>query len=308
MTYRSTATDIGLIGIPNATGLGSISGDVLADVPGGTLVVAGGSAAAGGAVTAIADRDGTYKVFNVPPGSVTVNGYKQGILLDPETATVVAGQNTADVNLSSPGPATGSVTGTLNFVNAGTGDVTSVILAVAETFNPTAARGEAPPGLRAFPVTNNVEFTITGVPNGNYVTLAAFENDLLVRDPDTSQGGTALQEFTMTGTNLTLGSFKITEALAVVSPDREAEVSGTPSFVFVADSGEDHYEIRVFDALGNLVWSDLAVPPGAGNITVAYGGPALTPGMLYQFRAVSIATDGAPLAMTEDLRGTFIYR
>jgi len=138
--------------------------------------------------------------------------------------------------------------------------------------------------------------------------LAAFENDLLVRDPDFSQGGTATIFITVSGQNVTVDAFKITEALAVVSPDNEAEVSGTPTFQFAADSGEDHYELRVFDALGKMVWENTNVASAAGTISVTYGGPALTPGMVYQFRAVSIANDGAPLSATEDLRGTFIYR
>jgi len=306
LSLDTSSTDIGLIRLPNASALGTITGDVQISTPGGTLVVA--SIGTGGGVTGIADRDGTYTIFNVPVGTVDVKGYKQDFLIDPETATVTAGAATADVNLTSPGPATATVSGQLNFVNAGSGDVTSVILAVRETFNPTAARGEAPPGLRIGGVRNADTYTITGVPNGNYVVLAAFENDLLVRDPDFSQGGTATLFITVNGQNVTVDAFKITEALAVVSPDNEAEVSGTPTFRFAADSGEDHYELRVFDALGNMVWENTSVAPAAGTISVTYGGPALTPGMLYQFRAVSIANDGAPLAATEDLRGTFIYR
>ena len=54
------------------------------------------------------------------------------------------------------------------------------------------------------------------------------------------------------------------------------------------DSGEDHYELRVFDALGNLTWENDAVPSVSGgkNVSVDYAGPALKSGMIYQFRAV----------------------
>jgi hypothetical protein len=38
-----------------------------------------------------------------------------------------------------------------------------------------------------------------GVPDGKYVALAAFENDGLVRDPDTSIGGTQIVHLTVSG-------------------------------------------------------------------------------------------------------------
>lgn len=44
------------------------------------------------------------------------------------------------------------------------------------------------------------------------------------------------------------------------------------------------------------------------NVTVPYGGPALQSGLLYQFRAVSIKLSGAPICITEDLRGVFLYQ
>lgn len=75
-------------------------------------------------------------------------------------------------------------------------------------------------------------------------------------------------------------------------------------------SGEDHYEVAVFDAYGHLVWERQDIPSVSGdkNVTVPYGGPPLEAGMLYQFRATSIKNSGAPIARTEDLRGVFLYR
>ena len=90
----------------------------------------------------------------------------------------------------------GSVSGSVSIVNAPGGSMTSVVLVVASTFNEAMKRGEVPPGLRApkagVPSVSGA-FAIDGVPDGNYVVLAAFENDSLVRDPDTSIGGTQIQ-------------------------------------------------------------------------------------------------------------------
>jgi hypothetical protein len=41
-------------------------------------------------------------------------------------------------------------------------------------------------------------------------------------------------------------------------------------------------------------------------VSAEYGGPALTPGMYYRFRATSWK-DGSPISRTEDLRGVFVY-
>jgi hypothetical protein len=102
----------------------------------------------------------------------------------------------------------------------------------------------------------------------------------------------------------------VTGALDVVSPDREQEVSGTPTLIWNDDSGEDHYEIVVFDAYGNEIWKNLAVPgvSGSKTVEVPYAGPALSPGIVYQFRATSIKQGGTAIARTEDLRGVFLYR
>jgi hypothetical protein len=306
---ETASTSIGLLALENAAGLGSISGKVLADAPRGTLVVAGGSASGGGGVTGIADHDGSYTVFNVPVGSVAVQGYKAGLQIGAETATVAAGETTQDVDLEDRGEATAVVSGKVEIVNPGEGSDTSIILVVDETFDENIASGQAPPGLRAGGVAGT--WSIASVPDGNYVVLAAFENDFLVRDPDTSIGGTSLVRVTVSGADVAISEgFKITGALDVVSPDKEEEVSGTPTFVWVDDSGEDHYEVVVFDAFGHLIWEKTDVPAvsGSKNVTVEYGGPPLEAGMLYQFRGTSIKNSGSPLARTEDLRGVFLYR
>ena len=71
---------------------------------------------------------------------------------------------------------------------------------------------------------------------------------------------------------------------------------------------------RVYNAFGELMWEKLDVPSvsGGGEVTVMYTdngtGMPLVPGMLYQFRAVSIKNGGSPISRTEDLRGVFLYQ
>jgi hypothetical protein len=299
---KSTATDIALIALAQSQGLATIQGQVVTDDPAGTLVVAGG-------VTAVADREGNFTLFNVPAGSIEVKGYRTGIELGSATITVAAGQKATGITLTSAGPATAVVSGTVQIVNAPGGSKTSVILVVEDTFQATAIRGEAPPGLRVGDVTGT--WSIAEVPSGRYVVLAAFENDGLVRDPDTSIGGTDIQHIVVSGGNVTVPGFKVTEALAVVSPGSNGAeaVDAAPTLQWVDDSSEDYYGVKVFDALGKLVWEAPQVvgPKGNGNASVVYAGPALTPGMYYQFKATSVK-DGVPISTTEDLKGVLFAR
>jgi hypothetical protein len=297
-------TTIALDALPDSSNLGSVSGRVLVDSAGGTLVVAGGA-------TAIADRDGSYVVFNVPAGEQEVRGYAQGISLEPARASVEADVETKGVDLASSDAPLGSVTGDVSFVNASANE-TSVVLVVESTFSETLARGEVPRGLRAFPVTGKYSFD--DVPAGSYVVLAAFENDELVRDPDTSIGGTTIQRIQVEGAAVDVPGFKITGALDVVGPGAEAPevVSGDVTFEWEDDSSEDGYEVTVLDTFGNEVWKDTEVPrvTGSSSVTHAYGGPALDPGY-YQFRTVSWREDKKAggrtyISATEDLKGVFI--
>lgn len=299
LVVQSSATDIGLIPLADASKLGSVSGKVLAETPGGTLVVAGGA-------TGTAGTDGAYTVFNVPAGSVSVAGYLAGVNLKPATAEVKAGATTNDVNLDVLGDATTAVSGKVEIVNPGQGKNTSVILVVEETFVANAARGEAPPGLRAANVSG--EWSIANVPDGKYVVLGAFENDFLVRDPDTSIGGTEIQHITVPATT-TVASFKVTGALAVIAPDGGKEVSGNPAFSWEDDSSEDSYTVEVFDAFGTEIWKQEGIvgPKGSKPAELAYAGPPMKSGLFYQFRATSIKA-GVPISRTEDLKGVFIYK
>jgi hypothetical protein len=307
---KNPSTDIALDKLPMG-GLGTISGTVKGTNPGGTLVVAG-NAGATNAPSGIAARDGTYTVFNVPAGSQEVRGYLQGLQLKPATATVAAGAETKGVDLLADSTALGTVTGDVSFVNAGSSN-TSVILVVDETFNPTLIRGEVPKGLR---VQSTGKYEFTGVPAGKYKVLAAFENDSLVRDPDTSIGGTMIQTITVAGGQTTVPGFKITGALAVSSPGagKPEPVTTPPTLTWEDDSSEDGYEVVVYDTFGREVWRNKDVPRVTGSKTVTTTVAAdakFTPGQYYQFRAYSWKSDGGGrvyISSTEDLKGVFIAK
>lgn len=277
----------------------------------GVLIVADG----GETVSAVTDRAGNFTLFNVPDGSFDLAGYAVGVAVEREQVQV-AGADVDDVVLHATIGSLATVTGNVQIVNATGGLVTSIVLMVEDTFDDVFVRGEVPRGLRAprsgAPDVSGA-FTIADVPDGNYVVLAAFENDDLVRDPDTNIAGTDIVHIMVSGADVALSeSFKITQALEVFGPgvDDPEAVQTVPTLRWADDSSEDWYEVRVFDAFGELVWSDENVPSVSGSteVSLVYGGP-LDVGMYYQFRVTSWRQPGggsaAPISATEDLRGVF---
>jgi hypothetical protein len=312
---ESALTTIGLIRIPGDTsGLGSISGTVQAELNAGALVVASDG---GDAFTGFSDSQGDYVIFNVPPSSYTVQGYLAGVQLEAATASVEEGEDISGVDLLQSSRPLNTVSGNVQIVNAPGDAVTSVVLGVESTFDDVTGHGKVPPGLRVGSVSG--AFSISDVPDGRYVVLAAFENDDLVRDPDQTIGGTEIVRIELPdpalGNDVDLPEgFKVTEALSVARPGAdgpERVANSTPTLEWADDSSEEGYEIRVFDAFGNLVWEDEIGPTtGSSTVTHTYAGPALEAGMFYQFRVTSFRErSGARSAIsaTEDLKGVFFY-
>lgn len=309
LVVESVLTEVGLIALPADAGQGSIAGTV--EVPenqAGVLVVA--TSAAGEGFPAVASRSGDYRIFNVPAGDYEVLAYAFGVNYTPAQVSLAdAAEEQVDLTLADSAP--GTVSGSVQIVNAQGGAATSVILVVESTFDAVLARGQTVPGLRvptpgeAPNVTS--EYTFEGVPAGRYVVLAAFENDALVRDPDVSIGGTSTLHIEVTpGMTTTVEGFKVTEALEIFSPGAQGaeSVEGTPSLSWKDDSSEDQYLIEVFDAFGEIIWDSTIAGVSGGTPSIPYEGPALQPGMYYQLRVTS-SRDGVPISRTEDLKGVF---
>ncbi|MFW5924771.1 MAG: carboxypeptidase-like regulatory domain-containing protein [Myxococcota bacterium] len=329
---QNAATDVGLVPLEGDVGdLGSISGvvELGGTVDGGVASVSGILVVAevdGETITSVADEDGNFVLFNVPPGEVTVTAYGAGVNVEPQTITLEAGEDVTGITLTASTDGLSTVSGKLEFADASCGDVTSVILVVESTLeelvpgNPAFVRGEAPPGLRVGdvmedPETQEAGFSIPNVPPGRYAVLAAFENDCLVRDPDEGIANTEVVviEVPGDGSDVDAGSFKVTGAIEIFEPGAtELEVidDPEPTFTWARDPSTESYELRVFDAHGNLVFENLAVPDPMGGETVSYtyDGPELEEGMIYQFRVLSVAlASGDYRSGTEDLLGVFQY-
>lgn len=305
---KSSLTDIGLLKIAaGGPATGTIKGHVEENSTDSSVLVV--AEVNGGGYTALAGRDGDYTIFNVPAGAANVAAYARGHNYVARSADVQAGA-TVEVNLDVSDAAASTVSGSVSIVNGQLGEATSVILVVESTFNMALARGETPPGLRApdpgMAPSVNGAFSITGVPAGRYVALAAFENDNLVRD-ESGIGGTAIvHQEVVAGQDVDIGdSFKVTGSVDIVGPGAMGPetVTSAPTFTWLDDSSEDRYAITVFDSYGNIVWES-GTPKSV--VTLPYGGPALKPGMYYQFRVASIKDPAEVISRSEDLKGVFV--
>ncbi len=311
--FSSPLTDIGLLPVKeNEKDRPSISGTV-SDAGSGALVVA--ECATPPCPYGYTDKQGGFTIFNVAAGDYTVAAYRKGLYRERKSVTV-ASSDVKDITLGPVDFAGGTVTGSVNIVNAPGGSQTSVVLIPESTFHETLVVGIIAPGLRAPepPIAPNItgSFSITGIPEGRYVVLAAYENDGLVRDPDPNIAGTQIVHFEISATETTkqLESFKVTEALAVVKPGATGpeEVSGIPIFEWADDSSEDAYTFKLYNTYGDLVWEkDLPGESGSETVTLTYEGPALQSGMYYQWKVTSIRK-GGPISTTEDLLGIFFFK
>ena len=315
---ENAATTIALIPLPEAGNGSTISGTV-GEVGAGALVVAEGVGTP--APHTVTDQTGAFTLFNVPAGMASIRAYRWGVEFEPASVMSENGGEVADVNLtvvSDVPEELGVVNGSVNLVNPGDGQGTSVVLVPASVFNEILERGPVPFGLRdpdppEAPTLTNA-FSLDGVPAGTYKVLAAFENDALVRDPDESIAGTQLQEV-MVGSGATVDvadSFKVTGDLPVIGPGRDApeRVLDTPVLQWKDDSSETHYLIEVFDALGNQVMNKTIVGVSGGDVSEPYDGDPLVQGMYYQFRVFSLkeTPQGTnKISRTEDLRGVFVF-
>jgi len=324
---RSPVTDVGLVRLPEELrGLPWIAGRV--EHPGGRGALITAELNGRAVSTATADAGGAFVLFNVPPGVVEVAGHRAGIALAPVTVEI-AEDPVEGVTLVASGEAVTLLSGRVEFV-AGGSPPTTVTLVLASTFDPEAARGEAPPGLRADGVTG--DFEIPGVAPGRYAVLASFDNDGNVRDPDLCIAGTDVVFVDVTGDDppcedaagasapacLAIAqSFKVTAAITVDGPGAEGieVIEALPPVLrwrsVPADAG---YDLQVRDAYGDLVYEALALPPQPGSghpVSHTWSEAALEPGMIYQFRVWSYRTlgDGTQCytQVTEDLRGVFRY-
>jgi hypothetical protein len=227
---------------------GSISGKVTTggNALSGVLVIANNGI---NGYSAVSGADGTYFIYNVPAGTYEVKGFILNYNSDTLNVNVTASTASINNNIFMSSGASGSISGSVSFLatNSGEVDVTLTNILTKETI----------PGL----VTTTVGglYSITKVPNGNYLVRASYSNDSYVVDPDwiIKNGEPTV---TIAGNSVTQ-NFSVTGAVKLVSPTNDStttlpiEITGsTPTFTWLPYSSTSDYVIEVSDINGKIIW------------------------------------------------------
>ncbi len=233
----------------DVTNGGLISGKVTdgTDPVGGVLIVAQSGA---NGYSTISGDDGSYTIFNVPAGSYAINGFLSGFNGTSVDASVTGSAETSGIDLTLSSGATGTFTGQVRHLSAENIEVDVALI--------HPATRETIPGLTS--ETLSLSFTISNIPDGNYIARATFENDQRVMDPDRiAKFGEP--EITISGGNTVDLQFDVTGSVILVSPTNEAttteplEITSTaPTFEWTGFASTSDYVIEVSDISGNVIW------------------------------------------------------
>jgi len=294
-------TTVGLVPLPAAQrGWPHIAGALQFDVnQGAPLVVVGANGL--GVANTLADNFGQFVLLNVPPGTYSLRVYSQGAsYADATGLTVSVGSSVEGVLVAQTSEALATVSGNVA-LPAGRGPA-SVVLVPKSTVLPDLQRGVVPPGLSVQTDAAGA-FSFSGVPDGDYDLLPAYENDGLVRDPSAAD---PLEVLITAGTPSPASPppLAVVPAVQLVTPGATAipeTASATPTLTWVASPQAASYALTVFDAFGHAVFQ--ATPPGsATSVTLTDPLPA---GAFYQWRITALDGAGTPVGQSEALLGVF---
>jgi hypothetical protein len=305
--------------------VGAISGKVSSgnNPVAGALVIADGD---WDSYTTISAADGSYVLYNVEEGFADVTAYINGLNFPTLSGVIVtADTTTTDQDLVASDVANGTISGNVQFVAGGitqTSDITLIDLVTREVI----------PGMRVYTDVND-NYTMSGLPDGNFEIIASMMNDGNVIDPDeaVTQGDPLVTVTNGIATPLTR-SFKVTGAVVMDTPappvNNEVPVlTATPTFTWHSESSyssANDFAIEVINGSGETVWGGFGgldpvegIPtvtvPG-GTYTINYAGPELQSGRYYQLRIYAMKDDfdailypnGYKLiSVTENLDGVF---
>ena len=316
---QTTTVEVSLFTLADPT-LGSISGQVTdgASAIAGVLVVATDAGGTIAAYSSISDANGDYIIYNVPAMNYLITSWRTSFNSDEVAATVVQGLDTPDTNLTLTAGANGTVSGTVTFLAVENGEVdVSLIHPITRDVIPGTSTQ-----------TSATNYSISSVPNGDFIARASFENDSYVMDPD------AIVKFgepvvTITNDSVDL-PFDVTGTVTLDSPTNPATdtvpaivTSLTPTLTWTAYPSTTDYVIEVINSSGNVIWGgfssngtvkDFQVSSAQTNVVFDVDGgasAALEDGKTYRWRvyaskdSVSSLTGWNLISVSEDQRGIF---
>lgn len=247
---------------PSSTATSQISGN--ADVS--NMLIVAVDSTNNNSVSAISDDSGNYTLFNLEPGTYTVTSYQAGYSSDSIDVIVESDAILETQDLEVIESANVTLSGSVTFLAAENG-IVDITLRHPDT-------RDVIPGLSVENSASN-EYTMVGVPAGNYLAWASLRNDGYVMDQDwvIKNGGEEAALSIQVGTTDLTKDFSITDTVAITSPTNDADQvipveveTLTPTFTWQAYPATAYWALEVFDNEGNTIWGGFD-----GVSTVAHG-------------------------------------
>ena len=317
---ESTVLDFELLASAVVDG-GAISGQVTLNGAGvASVLVIATDTLSSASYSSVTDAAGNYTIYNIPAGGYTVKGWLSGHNSEVAHANVAAKSTTTDIAIALTAGATATLDGSVKFLATGNKEVDVALI------HPGTL--QAIPGLT---IATMGIFTLTDIPDGEYLARASYNNDTLVVDPDfivkfgdpvvVVSGGVASVKSGLT-ISATL-DFAVTNAITLISPTNfpseivPLEVADTSTLVFswTPYASTSDYVVELSDLNGNVIWGGFTVTGGVPTKNMStiqtsytYDGPALTAGKIYRWKVYASKDQRATgtwslISMSEDQMG-----
>ncbi len=198
--------------------------------------------------------NGFYIIYNVPPGTYTIQCYLAGYIqvTTSVTVTVTANVTSANNDITLQQTANATLSGQVTFLASqnATVDITLV--------HPITR--EAIPGLSTSNTTGNT-YQLNAIPQGSYIVWATYRNDGYVMDPD------RILKFGLPFVTVTssvssyIQDFEVTDAVIIYSPSNPADTvqpvlitTKQPTFAWEKYPSSKEYIIEVSNSHGTIIW------------------------------------------------------
>jgi hypothetical protein len=292
LSETTTLKEFELANIISATADSQISGNVTES---GMLVVA--QTSDGVAASGLSLNDGSYQLFNIEPGDYQLTAFKAGYSANNISSIVVSGgENFENQDLTTNEITGNTLTGAISFLATNNGMVDVTLL------HPISR--DAIPGL-ATQSDDSINYTVSGIANGDYLAWASYDNDEYVIDPDwiNKNGG----ERSALALNINSANsekdFSVTGSVIISSPSNStnnrqpAIVSSlTPTLEWTDYSSTKAWALEVTNSQGETVWGGYNITSSTINhdvidksaTSIVYNfdnsGEALMEGETYQWK------------------------
>ncbi|MFO7811072.1 MAG: carboxypeptidase-like regulatory domain-containing protein [Candidatus Delongbacteria bacterium] len=290
------------------------------------------------AFSTVSGHDGFFVLYNLPVDlTYSFSAYRSGYKVTsyaPETVALSGADSTGNVTIMVDYFEGYTLTGKMDM--RATEDSSGVDVVLRDPRTKSVI-----PGLKTRTYINPEakaelgDYTLSGIPEGDFIAWASLENDGYVLDPDWLFQNPDGLNLSYPADSIKVLNFPCTGSIKIVSPTNpmdsiyavEAD-SATPEFKWVVTSScssRKEWFLEVRDINGNIMWGgfnadgtvnhDFIGPGTADTLSVSYNfdgrGNALVPGEIYQWR---IWADGGTnqdsfvqnlISASEDLMGLF---